>query len=111
MPASSSCSLQIAGGVGELGEDQHLLAGELLGLEQPDQLLELVVVLRLELPGLVEEVHDLVEVEERLGHHLLDVVLVAVEVLDGVEHLLRDDVLVLSSSSSSPQSSSWRCGA
>ena len=88
-------SLQVAGGVGELGEDQHLLAGELLRLEQPDQLLQLVVVLRLELPGLVEEVHDLVEVEEGLVHHLVDVVLLAVELLDRVEHLLRDDVLVV----------------
>ena len=95
MPASSSWRLQVAGGVGELGEDQHLLAGEFLRLQQPDQLLELVVVLRLELPGLVEEVHDLVEVEERLGDHLGDVVLLAVESLDGVEQLLRDDVLVL----------------
>ena len=95
MPASSSWRLQVAGRVGELGEDEHLLARQLLRLEQADQLLELVVVLRLELPGLVEEVHDLVEVEEGLRHHLGDVVLVAVEALDGVEHLRRDDVLVL----------------
>ena len=95
MPASSSCRLQVAGGVGELGEDEDLLAGELLGLEQADELLQLVVVLGLELPGLVEELHDLIEVEEGLRHHLVDVVLLAVEALDGVEHLLRDDVLVL----------------
>ena len=38
--------------------------------------------------------HDLVEVEEGLREHLDDVVLVAVEALDGVEHLLGHDVLV-----------------
>ena len=87
--------MQVAGRVGELGEDEDLLAGQLLGLEQADELLQLVVVLRLELPRLVEELHDLVEVEEGLVHHLGNVVLLALEPLDGVEQLLRDDVLVL----------------
>ena len=91
-------ALQVTSGVGELGEDQDLLVGEFLRLEQANQLLQLVVVLRLELPGLVEELHDLVEVEEGLRHHLGDVVLLAVEALDRVEHLLRHDVLVLGSS-------------
>ena len=95
MPALIELALQVAGGVGELGEDEDLLAGEFLGLEQADELLQLVVVLGLELPGLVEELHDLVEVEEGLGHHLLDLVLLAVEAFDGVEHLLGHDVLVL----------------
>ncbi len=49
--------------------------------------------LRLELPGLVQELHHLVEVEEGLGHHLLDVVRGPVEVLDRV--LLGDDVFVV----------------
>ena len=38
---------------------------------------------------------DLVEVMERLGHHCRNIVLVAVEVLDGIEHLLGYDVLVI----------------
>ena len=88
-------TLEIAGRVGELGEDQDLLVGQRLGLEQADELLKLVVVLRLELPGLIQELHDLVEVEEGLGYHLLYVVLGPVEALDRVEHLLGDDVFVV----------------
>ena len=88
-------TLEVASRVGELGEDQDLLVGQRLRLKQADQLLELVVVLRLELPGLVQELRDLVEVEEGLGHHLFDLVVGPVEALDGVEHLLRNDVLVV----------------
>ena len=95
MPGLVELALQVAGRVGELGEDEDLLVGQLLGLEQADELLQLVVVLRLELPGLVEELHDLVEVEDGLLHHLGNVELLALEPLDGVEHFLRDDVLVL----------------
>ena len=51
--------------------------------------------LRLELPGLVQELHDLVEVEERLGYHLPYVVLGPAEALDRVEHFLGDDVFVV----------------
>ena len=51
--------------------------------------------LRLEFPGLVQELHDLVEVEESLGHHPLDVVIGPMEALDRVEHVLGDDVLVV----------------
>ena len=51
--------------------------------------------LRLELPGLVQELHDLVEVEEGLGYHLLYVVLGPLEALDRVEHFLGDDVFVV----------------
>ena len=87
--------LEVAGRVGELREDQDLPVGQRPRLEQADELLELVVVLRLELPGFVQELHDLVEVEEGLGHHLLDVVLGPVEALDGVEHLLGNDVFVV----------------
>ena len=66
-----------------------------LDLSRRMSFLELVVVLRLELPGLVQELHDLVEVEEGLGDHLLYVVLGPVEALDRVEHLLGDDVFVV----------------
>ena len=86
---------EVAGRVGELGEDQDLLVGQRLRLEQADKLLELVVVLRLELPGLVQELHDLVEVEEGLGHHLLYVVILPVEALDRVDHFLGNDVFVI----------------
>ena len=79
----------VARSVGELAEDQHLPSGELLRLQKPDQLLELVVVLRLELPRLLEEADDLVEVEERLVEDLLDLVFVAIEPHDLVEQLLR----------------------
>ena len=67
----------VPGRVRELGEDQHLPAGEVLRLQQPDQLLQLVVVLRLELSGLREEADDLVEVEVGLVEDLVDLVLVA----------------------------------
>ena len=88
-------TLEVAGRVSELGEDQDLLVVQRLRLEQADELLQLVVVLRLEFPGLIQELHDLVEVEERLEHHLLDVVLGPVEELDRVEHLLGDDIFVV----------------
>ena len=48
-----------------------------------------------ELPGLVQELHDLVEVEEGLGYHLLYVVFGPAEALDRVEHFLGDDVFVV----------------
>ena len=96
IPASVELPEQIAGGVGELGEDEDLLAVQFLRLEQPDELLELVVVLRLELLGLFEKLHDLVEVEEGLLHHLDDFVFVAARACStDVEHLLRDDVFIL----------------
>ena len=79
MPASVELPVQVAGGVGELGEDEDLLVCQLLRLEQADELLELVVVLGLELPGFFEEADDLVEVEEGLLHHLDDFVFVAAE--------------------------------
>ena len=47
------------------------------------------------LPGFVQELGDLVQVEEGLGHHLLDVVVGPVEVLDRIDHLLGDDVVVV----------------
>ena len=50
---------------------------------------------RLELPRLVQEPHDLVEVKERLGYHLLYVVLGPVEALNRLEHFLGDDVFVV----------------
>ena len=87
--------LEIASGIGELGEDEDFLAVEFLGLEQADQLLQLIVVLWIELPGLLDELHDLVKVEEGLGHHLINPVLAAVEAFNGVEHFLGHDVLGL----------------
>ena len=51
--------------------------------------------LRLELPGLVQELHDLVEVEEGLSHHLLYIIILPVEALDRVEHFLGKDVFVI----------------
>src|SRR5262249_67661 len=69
-------------------------AGEFLRLEQANELLELVVVPGLELPGLGDEMHDLIEVAICLCNHRGYVVLFAVEVLDLVEHLLGHDVLV-----------------
>ena len=76
--------LEIAGRVCELGEDEHLLARQFLGLEQADELLQLVVVLGLELPGFIEELRDLVEVVKGLLDHLDDVVVPAIEDLDRV---------------------------
>ena len=48
--------------------------------------------LGLEFSRFFEEVHQLIEVENGLVHHLRNVVFVAAEPVNGVEHLLRDDV-------------------
>ena len=48
----------------------------------------------LESSGLLQELRDLLEVEEGLGHHLLYVVLVPVEALHRFEHLQGYDVFV-----------------
>ena len=95
MPALSSCRFEVAGGVGELGEDQDLLVGSSFDLSSRIELLQLVVVLRLELPSLVEEVHDLVEVEECLGRSSRRRRTPRGRAARRVEHLLGDDVLVL----------------
>ena len=51
----SQLPLEIARRVGELREDENLLVRQRLGLQQTDELSELVVVPRLELAGLVQE--------------------------------------------------------
>ena len=48
-------ALEVAGGVGKLGEDEHLLAGEALGLEQSNELVKLVIMTGLELSWLRRE--------------------------------------------------------
>ena len=48
--------------------------------------------LRLEFAGLVQKLHDLVEVEEGLGYHLHDVILCPVQVFDVVEYFRGNDV-------------------
>ena len=88
-------ALQVPRGVCELGEHEDLLTGEVLGLEQMDQSKEFVVVLRLELLGFAEKLYDLLEVQEGLSNHLLDLVLVAIKLWDSLKHLCRHDVLVL----------------
>ena len=84
-------------GIRELTEDQHLPVRELLRLQEPSELLKLVILLRRELAGLLEEADDLVEVEEGLVQDLIDLVLVPGQSIDLVEELLRDDVFVESS--------------
>ena len=86
--------MEIAGRIGELGEDDDLLPRKFFRLQKPDEFLQLVVVLRLELPRLLEELHDLVKIEHGLIHHLDNVVLVAIKPLHGVQKLRRGDVLV-----------------
>ena len=109
MPASIQLPLEVAGRLGELGEDQHLVPLQhRVGLQQLDQRLELVVVLRLELAQLVEEVGDLVQVVERLVDDLVDVVLLAVQVLDTSSSISSVTMSSSASSSSSSENSS-RC--
>ena len=69
---------QVTRRVGELRKDEDFLVREFPGLEQADQLLKLVVVPGLELPDLVEELHDPAKVQEGLGDHLRNLVLLAV---------------------------------
>ena len=86
--------LHVAGGVGELGEHQHLAAREVLGAEQPGELAHLVVLVGGETTARVEEADDLVEVLEGLVDDGGHVVLVARQFLDRLQQLGRDDVLI-----------------
>ena len=90
-------SFDVAGRIGKLCEDQDLLLGGAASdLTRRMSFWSLSSCLRLELPRFVQEPRDLIEVKERLRQHLLDVVLVrAFETLDGVEHLLGNDVFVV----------------
>ncbi len=71
-------AFQVAGGVDELGEDEDLLVGKFFRLEQPAELLELVVVRGLELPGFGREVRQLVEITEGFRDHGRDIILLSV---------------------------------
>ena len=79
IPAWSRLALQVAGGVGELGEDEDLLVGKFFRLEQPAELLELVVVFGLELPGLGREVRKLVEITKGFRDHGRHIKLLSVQ--------------------------------
>ena len=85
--------LDVAGGVGELGEHQHLATCQIRGAQEADQLLQLVVLCWLEPADHVDESHDLVEVGECLLEDRRDVVLLPGQIGDRLEQLRRDDVL------------------
>ena len=86
----------VAGGVGELGEHQHLAVDQVFAAKQPGELFELVVLGRGEPAGEVEELAYLVEVEEHLVHDLGHVVLVAGQLPPGggIEQFLGNHILV-----------------
>ncbi len=70
--------LEVAGGVHELAEDQHLVRFEhRVFLEQADECLQLFVLRRLEGIQLLEKGGDLVEVEKGLSDDFVQLELVA----------------------------------
>ena len=93
--ARGNMLLQVAGGVAELAEDQHFVfLQDRIGLEQLDQSVQLVIVLRFELPQLVEKLADLIEIVKCVGQHFVDLVQVRIEFFNRFEHLIGDEILV-----------------
>ncbi len=86
-------AVQVTGRVGELAEDEQLvLLQDPIRREQLQEGLELVVVLGLELLEFLQELDDLIQVAERVVEDLRDVELLAVKVLDLLQHFLGDEV-------------------
>ena len=86
--------LEVARGVGELGEDEHLLPGcGLVRLEEFDERLELVVALGFHGADEFEELGELVEVVVGVDEDFADFVDRRIELLDGGDFLLAHKIL------------------
>ena len=96
MPASLQLLFQIAGGVGELGEQQQLfLLQYRVGLQQLDQRLQLVVPLRPDLGHPFQKLGQLVQVVEAVVQDRAHVEFFRIELFDRIQQVLGQKFLDL----------------
>ena len=89
-------ALEVAGGVGEFGEEEHLSPGErLVGFEELDERLELVVALGFHVADELEESGELVQVVVGVVEHLVHFELGGGDDFDGLDFLRGDKILGL----------------